>query len=74
VTNVGIRPSVDNSERVSVEGYLIGFSGDLYGETVRMEFFDYLRPERKFDSPAALTAEIGRNAGQVEKFFRNKGM
>lgn len=74
VTNVGIRPTVDNSERVSVEGYLIGFSGDLYGETVRMEFFDYLRPERKFDSPAALTAEIGRNAGQVEKFFRNKGM
>ncbi|HPE15571.1 MAG TPA: riboflavin biosynthesis protein RibF [Oscillospiraceae bacterium] len=73
VTNIGIRPTVDDSERVSVEGYLIGFSGDLYGETVRMEFFDYLRPERKFSSPAALTAEIEKNARQVEDYFRPRG-
>ncbi len=47
----GIRPTVDNSERVSVEGYLMGFPGDLYGaRPCAWSFFRLPPPERKFDS------------------------
>ena len=71
VTNVGVRPSVqDNDGRVSVEGFILDFDGDLYGHEIRMEFFRYLRPERKFHSLQALSDEIRRNAEQTREFFK----
>ena len=71
VTNVGVRPTVeDNDGRVTVEGFILDFDGDLYGHEVRMEFFKHLRPERRFPSMQALAQEIGRNAQQTRDFFR----
>lgn len=70
VTNVGVRPTVeDNDGRVTVEGYILDFDGDLYGEQVRMEFYARLRGEKKFQSLAALSQEIGRNVGQTREYF-----
>lgn len=69
VTNVGVRPTVDSSNRVTVEGYILDFNGDLYGKIVRMEFYRHLRGERKFESTAALTAEVMRNAQQTREYF-----
>ncbi|MEM5781002.1 MAG: riboflavin biosynthesis protein RibF [Lawsonibacter sp.] len=71
VTNVGVRPTVeDNDGRVTVEGFLLDFDGNLYGHEVRMEFFTYLRPEQKFSSMQALSDEIRRNAQQTSDYFR----
>ena len=71
VTNVGVRPTVqDNDGRVTVEGFILDFDGDLYGKQVRMEFHKRLRGERKFPSMADLAAEIRRNAEQTRQFFR----
>ena len=71
VTNVGVRPTVsENDTRVTVEGFLLDFDGDLYGHQVRMEFFRYLRGERKFPSLTALSQEIGRNVEQTRAYFR----
>ena len=39
VTNIGVRPTVDDGDRVTVEGFILDFQGDLYGQTVRMEFY-----------------------------------
>ena len=70
VTNVGVRPTVpDNDGRVTVEGFILDFSGDLYGKELRMEFYSYLRGEKKFPSLQALAEEIGRNAQQTRDFF-----
>lgn len=69
VTNVGVRPTVDDAGTVTVEGFLLDFDGDLYGQQVRMEFYDYLRPEQKFDTLEALKAEVMRNARQTKDFF-----
>ena len=70
VTNVGVRPTVNDGGSVNVEGYILNFSGDLYGQTVRMEFYTRLRGERKFDTLEALRAEVLRNARQTGDFFR----
>ena len=43
VTNIGVRPTVDDGDRVTVEGFILDFQGDLYGQTVRMEFYKRLR-------------------------------
>ena len=72
VTNVGVRPTIqDNDGRVTVEGFILDFSGDLYGQEVRMEFYNRLRGEQKFPSLQALAQEIGRNAQQTQEYFTN---
>lgn len=68
-TNVGVRPTVGDDRPVTVEGSLIDFSGDLYGKTVRMEFYRRIRPEQKFDTLDALRAHIARDVQVVRDYF-----
>ncbi len=69
VTNVGTRPTVAG-QGVTVEPWILDFSGDLYGKTVTLAFYAFLRPEQKFPSLEALQAEIQKNAAQTRKFFQ----
>ena len=57
VANYGRRPQFDNGAPL-LETYLIDFEGDLYGETVEVEFIDFLRPEAKFESVEALIEQM----------------
>ncbi len=50
VTNIGLRPTMNDGRGISVETYIIGFDGDLYGENIAVQFLGFLRDERKFDS------------------------
>ncbi len=70
VTNVGVRPTVEDTDQANVEGYILDYSGDLYGQTLRLEFYRHLRGERKFASVEALTAEVMRNAEQTRRYFQ----
>ena len=69
VTNIGVRPTVDDHGTVNVEGFILDFDGDLYGQTIRMEFYRHLRGERKFPSLEALRAEVMHNADQTRAYF-----
>ena len=69
VTNVGTRPTVTEGDTVAVETYLLGFDGDLYGQTVRLDFYKRLRGEVKFPSLEALRQEILRNVAETEAYF-----
>ena len=69
VTNIGIRPTVQDGDWVTAEGFLLDFDGDPYGRKVRMEFFHYLRPEQKFPSLEALRSEVMRNVQQTRAYF-----
>lgn len=72
-TNVGVRPTVEqNDGSVTVEGFILDYSGDLYGRPVRMEFFHRLRGERKFPTMEALAQEIRRNAQQTREYFKQR--
>jgi riboflavin kinase/FMN adenylyltransferase len=42
----------------TVEAHLIGFDGDLYGQTIELDFLDLLRPSRKFDGLDGLLTQI----------------
>ena len=63
VTNVGIRPTIVDDNRVTIETNLIDFDGDLYGKELKIEFLRYLRGEKKFSSMAELHAQIARDIG-----------
>ena len=73
VTNVGVRPTVDDGDQLSVEGFLLDFEGDLYGKTVRMEFYKHLRGEEKFADLAALRAQVMADAQTVREYFSALG-
>lgn len=55
--NIGTCPTFENGE-FSLEVHLLDFAGDLYGDTLEVEFAARLREERKFPSLEALTAQI----------------
>lgn len=60
VGNIGIRPSFDAGERL-LEVHLLDYDGDLYGQQLRVEFVQRLRPELRFDDVQALIAQVGRD-------------
>lgn len=70
VTNVGVRPTVDEDGAVNVEGFLLDFDGDLYGRTLRMEFHQFLRREKRFASLDELRAAVMHNADETRSYFR----
>ena len=69
VTNVGTRPTVNNGSDRTVESWLLDFDGDLYGQTVRLEFHSRLRDEIRFDSLDALKAQISADAETVRRLL-----
>ena len=55
--NLGIRPTFDPPKEL-LEAYLFDFAESLYDRTVEIELISFLRPEAKFDSLDALTAQM----------------
>ena len=68
VTNIGTRPTV-SGEGITVEAHLLDFYGDLYGKALTLRFYQFLRPEQKFDSLEQLQEEIQKNTLQTRNFF-----
>ncbi|MDX6685096.1 MAG: riboflavin kinase / adenylyltransferase [Baekduia sp.] len=60
-TNVGVRPQFVTGRGELIEAFLIDWSGDLYGQRIRLEFVGRLRGERRFESVDALVEQMGRD-------------
>jgi riboflavin kinase / FMN adenylyltransferase len=59
VTSVGVRPTFDHPpDKPRVEAYLIDFNEDLYGQQLRVEFLEFLRPELRFHSAQELIDQM----------------
>jgi riboflavin kinase/FMN adenylyltransferase len=69
VTNVGVRPTVDDSGRVSVETHVFDLDADLYGASLRLGFVQRLRDERAFESLDALRAQIAVDCSRAQMLF-----
>ncbi|TKJ41694.1 riboflavin biosynthesis protein RibF [candidate division LCP-89 bacterium B3_LCP] len=58
--NIGVKPTFGGKD-LSIEIHLIGFSGELYGEVITLQFLQYLRSERKFDNSDELTQQLTKD-------------
>jgi riboflavin kinase/FMN adenylyltransferase len=56
--NVGTRPTFDSDRGVLIETHLIDFSGDLYGQNLRVAFVERMRPELAFDDVDTLVEQM----------------
>jgi riboflavin kinase/FMN adenylyltransferase len=69
VTNVGHKPTFGD-HRLTVETYLLDFSGEIAQAEMEVEFLYRLRDEMKFQNPAILKVQIQEDARRSLKFFR----
>ncbi len=67
-SNVGIRPTVDGAGIIS-ETHIIGFGGDLYSCTIKVEFIEFLRPEKKFASLEELKTQIAADVARASEII-----
>jgi riboflavin kinase/FMN adenylyltransferase len=68
VANVGIRPTVSGSG-ITVEPWILDFSGNLYGKEITLEFYRFLREETKFPDLTALQRQIHLDAAETRRYF-----
>jgi riboflavin kinase / FMN adenylyltransferase len=69
VTNIGMRPTFGDVDRVHVETHLLDASRDLYGARVRLSFVQRVRDERKFADVDALRAQIEADCRAARRLF-----
>lgn len=66
--NLGIRPTFDPPKEL-LEPYFFDFSGDLYDAEIEVAFHHFLRPEAKFDTLDALTAQMERDCDEARRLL-----
>jgi riboflavin kinase/FMN adenylyltransferase len=69
VTNIGTRPTVDQSGRTVVETHIFDLNRDLYGSAIRIGFVQRLRDERAFESLELLRAQIDADCRRARVLF-----
>ncbi len=74
ITNIGTRPTFETDAQASVETYVMNWSGDLYGDVVRVRFLRRLRDEKKFASIEQLKRQIDFDRVRAEKYFERGGV
>jgi riboflavin kinase / FMN adenylyltransferase len=72
ITNIGYRPTF-NGRELSIETYLLSRLDGPAPEEISVEFLRWVREERKFESPEALKAQILRDVGRAQVYFRRLG-
>ena len=70
ITNIGFRPTFGEN-RLLIETHLFDFSESVYGEEIRVEFFQRLRDEKKFESVDALISQIRLDVEEVKNILTN---
>jgi riboflavin kinase/FMN adenylyltransferase len=69
VASVGVRPTINDAGRPSLEVHLFDWAGDCYDAHLRVNFLVKQRDEERYDNLADLTAQIARDAEEARAYF-----
>jgi len=64
--SIGVRPTFDGQVR-ALEAHLLDWAGDLRGRELEVELVDWVRPQERFETHAALVAAMERDLAQVRR-------
>ena len=64
ITNIGNNPTFQNITAVTIETYLLGFKGELYGHAIEVEFIRKIRGEVAFPTKEALSRQLQQDVGE----------
>jgi riboflavin kinase / FMN adenylyltransferase len=65
--SIGVRPTFETGRGELIEAYILDFEGDIYDQTLRLEFIARLRGERRFEDPAALIEQMHRDVQRTRE-------
>ena len=69
VTNIGLRPTVDNEQQVTVEAHILDFNQDIYGQAVELEVHKFLRPIQKFGSLEEVLKQVKKDIEEAKQWL-----
>jgi riboflavin kinase/FMN adenylyltransferase len=67
--SIGVRPTFKTGRGELIEAYLLDFDGDLYGQTLCLEFIERLRGERRFATAEALIEQMHRDVRRTRELI-----
>lgn len=68
-TNIGRRPTFDDGEH-TIEAFIMGFGGNIYGQKVTLQLVERLREERKFPTVDDLVTQLGRDVAEAKEILK----
>ena len=66
---IGDRPTLNNGKDISMEVNILDFSGDIYNDSIRVSFVQYVRGDIKFDSLEELKAQLEKDRCTVNNLL-----
>ena len=69
MVNIGHNPTVNYTDRMSLEAHIIGFEGNLYGKMITVSFIRFLRPEMKFRNADNLVMQLDQDLRDTRKIL-----
>lgn len=70
MTNIGYNPTV-NGEIKMIETHLFDFNQNIYGQSVEVDFYHFIRPEQKFENVEALQEQLCKDQTKILKIFKD---
>jgi len=67
ITNVGVNPTVETQTQIKVETHVLEEMDTIYKEIIEVKFYEYIRPEKKFDNVEQLKKQVAEDIEQVKK-------
>ncbi|MFN0278691.1 MAG: bifunctional riboflavin kinase/FAD synthetase [Pyrinomonadaceae bacterium] len=74
ITNIGVRPTFEQTQEPSIETYVFDFEGDLYGDVLRVRFLHRIREEQKFNGIEELKVQIEKDTSRARNYFHHQGV
>jgi riboflavin kinase / FMN adenylyltransferase len=71
MVNVGYRPTLD-LHNLTIEAHLFNFSDDIYGETITIYFYDYIREEQKFSGLEELKTQLAQDKIRIKNILSER--
>ena len=69
IINVGTHPTINPLASPIIEVHLIDFNDNLYGKNIFVDFIQYIRDEKRFDSLEDLKAQLNRDKQKAKKIL-----
>ena len=67
ITNIGTRPTITDDVESTAETHILNFAGSVYGQEITVLFYEFIRPEKRFNGKDELIRTVQENI----KYARN---
>lgn len=70
--NIGHNPTFNKRNMISIEAHILDFNENIYGQEIKVEFYEYIREEKKFASIEALINQLKEDVEKTARYFNHE--